>query len=170
MAVITQLTKSAIDAKNRPDPLLDFKWYSAVIPLGLRSDYLESVDIPFNNIGLGENVYGGGGFTAFPTSHTISSFNATFYEDSLGTTLKWILSWKALVKDFKTGFYGLPSVYKRNWAISILNTMNEPVIDAVLKGCWPTSTSNFALNYTSNGRLIVTQEFAIDDTDYNFYK
>ena len=164
MAQITQLEKLALD--KRPDPLLDWRWYSPVLPLpGLPSNYLESIDIPFNNIGKGEDVYGAGGFTCYPSSHTIGSFNTTFYEDDRGTTMDWILKWKSLVKSFTTGFYGLPKDYKKDWTVNQVDAKNNVVMTMKLKGCWPSATSNFSLNYTSNGRITLAQEFICDDME-----
>lgn len=161
MAALTQLAKRALD--QRPDPLFDFKWLSDVIPLGLPPDYLESIDIPFMNITVGDAVYAGASFTYYPGTHNVSAFSATFYEDSLCTTLKWILAWKAKIKNFETGVYELPTVYKQDWTVKLLNTKNIPVMNIKLIGVWPSDTSNYSLNYTSNGRLTISQSFSIDN-------
>lgn len=167
MAVIPQLAHSAlVDARVRTDPMLDFKWYSEVIPEGLPSNYLESIDVPFNNITVGEGLYGGSGFTYYPGTHDIAGFSATFYEDSLGTTIKWLLGWKSKVKNFSTGVYYLPVNYKRDWKVTLLNTKNEPIMTVKLIGVWPSETSNLPLNYTSNGRIVISQQFSIDDATY----
>ena len=162
MAVITQLAKLTLD--KRPDPQLDWKWWSPNIPLGLPSNYLESIDLPFNNIDVGETLYAGGRYFNYPGPHKIGNFGATFYEDQKGTALLWVQKWKALIKT-KAGAYNLPSAYKQNWKITLLTTQNVPVLTAELVGCWPLATSNYSLNYTGNGRLIVSQEFAVDDVN-----
>lgn len=150
------------------DPQLSFKWVSPLLPLGLESHFLESIDIPFNNIKVNDSVYGGSGYTYFPGSHDVSAFNASFYMDSLGTSLKWITAWKSLIKDFNTGAYGLPSRYKQKWLVQLLNTKNDVVLGVDLQGVWPSETSAFNLNYTDNGRLVLTQSFSIDNAEVKF--
>jgi hypothetical protein len=149
---------------------MDFKWVSNVIPFDLPSNYLESVDLTFNNIKVGEGIYGGSGFSYYPGAHDVASFSATFYEDDRCTALKWVEGWKAKIKNFSTGAYEMPSNYKRTWTITLLNTKNEPVLNAKLEGVWPSNTGNFALNYTSNGRLVLTQEFSKDNMVLEFLK
>ena len=147
---------------------MSFKWVCPIIPLGLPSHFLESIDIPFNNIKVHDSVYGGSGYTYFPGSHDVGAFNITVYMDSLGTSLKWLMAWKALIKDFDTGAYQLPSVYKQTWKVLLLNTKNDVILEAELQGTWPSDTSAFTLNYTDNGRLTLTQAFSIDNAKINF--
>lgn len=163
---LTQISKIL----NRPDPLLSFKWVSPLLPFDLPTDYLESIDVPFNNIKVGDSTYGGSGYTYFPGAHDAEGFNATFYMDSLGLSLKWIESWKNKVKDFDTGAYNMPSTYKQKWKVQLLDTKNDVVIEAEMSGVWPAVTSNFSLNYTDNGRLVLTQAFSLDDVKILFKK
>jgi len=155
---------------NLPDPLLDFKWIcrDGKLPFGLPSEYLESIDLPFLNIRIKEGVFGGSRYTYYPGFHDISSFSVNFYEDSQGNVTRWLWQWKNRIKDFKTGIYNLPSDYKRNLNIQLLDTNNTPVINASLIGVWPADTSNYQLNYTNNGRIIVGQTFSIDNQELEF--
>ncbi len=157
---------------SHADPMLSFKWAakSHTLPFGLHSTFLESVDLPFNNIGVGETIYTGGGYDVYPGSHTISSVNLVFYEDQLGTCLKWIELWKSKVKNFRNGIYNLPGDgglnsggYKQQIDLQMLNTRDERILDVSLIGLWPEATSNWSLNYTDNGRLTISQAFSIDD-------
>lgn len=158
-AELTQISK----LMNRPDPLLSFKWVSPVLPFNLSSDYLESIDLPFNNIQVNDAMYTGSSYRYYPGSHDVSAFNASFYMDSKALSLKWILGWKARVKNFETGAYSLPKDYKSSWKVQLLDTGNAKVAEWELSGVWPSETSAFSLNYTDNGRLILTQSFSIDD-------
>ncbi len=157
---------------NRPDPMFAFKWVLKLdyLPFGLPSHYLESVDLPFNNIQVGETIYGGGKYNLFPGAHNISSLNLVFYEDQKGTATKWIELWKSKIKNFRTGAYGLPGDgslssdgYKQQIDVQMVNTKNERIMDIQMFGLWPEATSNWSLGYSEDGRLTVSQSFAVDD-------
>lgn len=153
-----------------PDPLLQFKWIAKFLPFDLPTSYMESIDLPFNNISVSEGVYQAGKFVYFPGTHTISAFTAAFYEDRKGSSLAWLHRWKRAVKDFETGEYGLPKDYKRNIIVTQLNSKNDAVITAKLKGCFPTDTSPTTLNYTDGtARVIHQQSFSVDDVELTFH-
>lgn len=158
-AELTQISKLL----NRPDPLLSFKWVSLVLPFDLEYHYLESIDLPFNNVKVHDAMYTGSGYTYYPGAHDVSAFNASFYMDSEAIALKWILAWKARVKNFDTGAYYPPKNYKSSWEVLLLDTKNTTIATWKLSGVWPSETTAFSLNYTDNGRLILTQAFSIDD-------
>jgi len=153
---------------RRSDPMLDSRWACDAIPFNLPANFLESVDIPFNNIGAAENLYGASGYTCYPSTHTIGSVTMTFYEDELATALAWIHKWKAAVKDFGTGVYNLPDTYKREMTVVLMNGRNVDVLKAKLIGLWPAATSSYSLKYSDAGRLVLTQEFMIDDLELTF--
>ena len=151
----------------RPDPLLNFKWLVETLPevggVKLDTSYVESIDLPLNNITAGDNWYGGSGYTCFPGPHTISSVSITLYEDSKGSSLKWLTAWKFLVKDFSTGLYNLPSEFKKPMRVVLFDIKNMPVIRADIVGLFPLDTGNLSLNYTDSGRIILTQTLSVDD-------
>jgi hypothetical protein len=162
---------------NRADPMLSSKWAckDATLPFGLPSDFLESVDLPFNNVKIGETVYGGSGYSMFPGSHSISNVNLVLYEDQKATTMKWIQLWKSKIKDFKTGYYFLPgdgssasTGFKQSMTVQMMDTKHNRLIDFELVGIWPENTSNWSLNYTDDGRMTVSQSFSIDDIIIKF--
>jgi len=138
---------------------------------GIKLDpsYVESIDVPFNNISIADNWYGGSGYTYFAGPHDISSFSVTFYEDQKVSTLKYILAWKNLVKDFDSGFYNLPGLgdgkvgYKRSMRLLFLDSKNNAILQADLEGIWPADTGNLSLNYTDSGRITISQTFSCDN-------
>lgn len=162
---------------QRPDPLLSFKWAckNPTLPFGLPAIYLESVDVPWNNIKIGETIYGGGGYSNVAGSHSIGSVNLVLYEDQKMTTLQWVLAWKAKIKDFETGIYGLPgdgseasTGYKQALPVQMLDTANTPLCTFLFTGIWPENTNNWTLSYTEDGRITVSQSFSVDDMFITF--
>lgn len=153
-----------------PDPLLTFRWVAKSLPFGMKNEYMESIDIPFNNISISEGVHVGSRFEYYPGTHSISSFSASFYEDRLGTTLKWIEDWKSRVKDLKTGAYKLPADYKRIIEVVQMDNKGNSVITAKISGVWPADTASMALNYSDGtSRVIHQQTFSADNVEFQFH-
>ena len=151
-----------------PDPLLNFKWIASGLPFSIPNNYVEAVDLSFLNVSVGDKVHSASGYYYYPGTHDIAAFSITFYEDCMGNTLRRLTEWKNQIKNFKTGVYKLPSEYKKNIRVSMLDTANNPVITADLLGIWPTDTGNVSLNYTGGERITITQNFSIDDADLLF--
>lgn len=166
-----------------PDPLLSFKWVCLLLPFQditrMRPEYVEAIDLPFNNVGVAQSVYTGGGFTMYPTSHTISTLSLTFYEDRFGTAGAYIQYWKSLIKNFATGEYGLPHSgkstssskpgYKQDILVALLDQRNEKVVTARVKDVFPSDTQAMSLNYTDgSGRITIQQTFSVDDIEYSY--
>ena len=156
---------------NLPDPMLQFKWVAKYLPFDLPPEYMENIDLPFNNLSVSEGVFVGGKFLYYPGTHTISSFNISVYEDRNGRALAWINRWKSRVKNFETGAYFLPGNYKRNIIVSQLDQKNNPVTTIKLKGCWPSDTAPMQLNYTDgSARIIHQQTFSVDDQEIQLHR
>lgn len=151
----------------RPDPMLSFKW---VIPAGfvcatdtgnvLPTEFVESIDIPFNNVKV-DGMFTGGGYTYFPSFHDISAFTVNFYMDRENITMSWLAAWKNKVKDFNTGLYGLPSVYKGSVTVHLLDSKNNGILEVSLLGIWPADTNQITLD-SENNKLVISQNFSID--------
>ncbi len=156
---------------NMPDPMLQFKWVAKSLPFELPPEYMEGVDIPFNNTSISEGVYVGGKYMYFPGTTSISSFTAAFYEDRNGRALKWLELWKSKVRNTSTGARGLPKDYKRDIVVTQLDSKNNSIITYRLKNCWPADTAALTLNYTDgSARIIHQQTFSVDDIETTFHK
>lgn len=151
----------------RPDPLLSFKW---VLPAGfvcakdtgfvLPTEYVESIEVPFNNV-KSEGMFSGSGYKYFPSFHDISAFTVNLYMDRGNTALSWLAAWKNKVKDFNTGLYGLPSVFKGEVTVHLLDSQNNGILALTLTGIWPADTNPLQLD-SENNRLVLSQNFSVD--------
>jgi len=157
-----------------PDPLLSFKWVCSYLPYDHPVHYVEAIDLPFNNIDIGDKSHVAASYLYYPGTHNISAFSMTFYEDRHAKSLKFLNTWKNDIKDFKTGLYMLPgadneSGFKKSITVQLLDSANNPVVTAKLLGVWPSDTGNLGLNYTDANRLTITQTFSIDDEELTFH-
>jgi hypothetical protein len=156
-------------ALRLPDPLLDWKWvYStATLPLGLDSSYIESVDLPFNNI-VANSVNVAGGSISFPGVNSVAAVSMSLYEDRYCNTLNWIQTWKNLIKDLGSGIFNTPDKYKFDLKFTLLDNKNIELAEVILVNCFPTDTGNHSLNYSGNGRIVISQSFSVDGQSITF--
>lgn len=156
---------------NLPDPMLQFKWRAKTLPFDLPTEYMEGIDLPFNNIGVSEGVHVASRHYFYPGIHTVSQFQATFYEDRNGRAHAWIENWKKKVKNFETGVYQLPSAYKQKMEVQMLDQKNNAILTATIIGCWPADTQPIQLNYTDgSGRVTLQQTFSCDEVRHVFHR
>lgn len=157
----TQLSRGL----SRPDPLMNFRWVTKMIPsVGqnyIGPEFIQNVEIPFSNVAA-ESIFFCGAFKYFPGFSDISAFNISFYGDSKGLALRYILHWKSLVKDFTTGIYNLPPQYKRSWNFILIDANGNDVVEVELQGCWPADTGSVPLSYESSEAIVWNQNFSTD--------
>lgn len=162
---------TAIQNFELPDPLYSFKWRAVQIPLGLPNTYLHSIDLGFLNLQAKSPTFKGGTYTQSAGFHQpAESVSCEFYEDDEATTLRWIHSWKQLVKDFRSGVYSIPKDYKKQMVINLLNNKNEVVLEARILGMWPSETNPLSLNYEGSERIKISQAFSSDGVELEFKK
>ena len=154
----------------RPDPLLDFKWRVKALPrpaFGVDETYIETVDLPWNNIGAA-NIFAGGGYNYFPQFHDISAFGINIYADCEGRSLKWLNAWRQSVKSFETGLYSLPKDYKENLVVQLMDTKNKPIVEVTLNGVWPADFTSLNLVSESGNRIVYAVQFSVDSQSIQF--
>lgn len=154
-----------LKARSRGDePLLGFKWVCTSLPYGLPVTYVESVQVSFVNFNIKDGLFAAATYSYFPGFTDIDSFTITFHESISAKATKWILYWKSRIKNFETGAYYLPSNYKEDIKLSLLNNRNESVIDITMVDVWPATNDQWDLNYTDPAaRMQVSCTFSVDD-------
>lgn len=164
MAIIT-LQEFIERRKDDREPLLNFKWHCVSLPFDFDTDYVESVNLPFPSLNV-KPLFGGAKTTYYPGFLELSAFDVTFYEDSAARTRRFLKMWQERIRDPKDGFYYLPPNYKRDMVFELLDTRNQPVMTAKMKGCWPTQSNAWDLVSNGSERLTVQQNFATDGMEY----
>jgi hypothetical protein len=153
--------------EGKAGPVHDWKWHCTSLPLGMQSDFCESVSIPFPSFNI-KPLFGAGTFTFYPGFEEIQAFDCQFHLDEAMTTIKWLTAWKEKIRDPENGAFYLPTNYKFDIEFQLLGTKNDVLLTVVCKNCWPSTKSNWDLNYTStNGLLKVHQNFSCDGIKLN---
>lgn len=154
-----------LKARQRGDePLLGFKWVCTSLPYGLPVTYVESIQVSFVNFNIKDGLFAAATYSYFPGFTDIDSFTITFHESVSAKATAWVLGWKSRIKDFSTGAYYLPSNYKEDIKISMLNNQNQSIIDITMVDCWPATEDQWDLNYTDpSARMQKSVTFSVDD-------
>lgn len=168
MADYSKRTELAL-LRRLPDPMMTHRWIiDGDLPFGkefgVNHSFIESVNVPFNNL-TASNAFYGGGYNYFPQFHDISAFTLNVYADGEGRALEWLLYWKSCVKDFNTGLYKLPygkDGYKRDLPVTLLDAAGRAICTITLKDTFPVDLGNLDLNYSSADRLVLSQNFSVD--------
>lgn len=66
--------------------------------------------------------------------------------------LRYFTAWRDLVQNPYTGGYHLPSVYKKNIAITLFDTTGKPIATATVRNCWPVSYEGLSLARTADNQ------------------
>jgi hypothetical protein len=150
---------------SRPDPMLTFRWEVKSVPFadfGVDSSYVESFELPFNNV-KSTGVFFAGGYDYFPEFHDISAFNVTFYADVEGRAMNYLMAWKTRVKSFSTGLYNVPQDFKGDWVVAQYDNKGNEIVEYTFGGCWPADTGQISLDYSDgSGRITFNQNFSVD--------
>lgn len=124
------------------------------------SDYVEEVQgLPFPNVER-EPFYEGGRNTYFPGIEDVGSFTIVFYQDESDRIQNYMFKWKALIVN-PDGTKNYPSTYKQSINVRLLDNANRTIFSYRLLGCFPTISSPYNLNNTSD-RIVWAQEFSVD--------
>lgn len=153
---------------SRLDPLLDFKWACTSLPLGHDVSYVEEVELPFPQLSPKEGLFGAGQYTYYPAFQDINAFDITFYEDSKLNTSQWLQKWFERIRRPSDGAYYLPTNYKFDIVVALMDTTGRTVGEAKMINCWPTSRGTWPLAYSGNDRLKVQQNFSVDNMEFKF--
>ncbi len=153
------------------EPIPAYKWICDGLPGGLHAAYVEEVQLPWVKLNIKNALFAGGKYTYYPGFSDIEQFTIAFHEDSKGTVSRWFQEWQERIKNFKTGVYYLPTNYKRDIPVRLMNIKNETIMIAVMKNCWPITKDQLGLTYTDRaGRLRVSINFSTDDQEIEYFK
>lgn len=123
----------------------------------------EQISFPHKNIPANPR-FGGATNTYYPGTSDVSSASISFYETEDYIVTRYLKAWQRLVKD-ENDVYGMPIDYKKNIMFELYSREGRVTNVGILIGAWPTNISNFDVNYASSGKLTVSCNFSIDDSE-----
>lgn len=164
-------------ALSLPDPALVFRWDCISVTFGSAAalvipenfyDYVHGVSLPIPHIETNP-AFRQATHTYYPGFSDVNSTTLTLYEDHSYTMHSLMQTWRAIVVD-ADGNYGLPVDYKCEFKFRLLGlaegentaTVKVPLVARVI-GMFPTTQAPTDLNYQSSDRVIISQEFSVDD-------
>ena len=154
---------------SRSDPLLNFIWYCELPllpgfnrPLGW--EFIEECTLPFINLEQ-KSYFKAGKDYHYPGKYSLETLNLKFYEDIQGTTTEYLQTWLNLIVDSATGQYQNPTDFKKTIKITLLDTASQTVMFFTYFGCWPMRRDSFNLASASSERVVISQEFSVDDVN-----
>lgn len=152
--------------QERKDPLLLYRWICVELPFYMDINYVESISLPFPTVDVVDPLYGAGTFFHYPGFVRVDSFSMTMYEDETFVSTKWLMGWIGKIRNYKYGWYNLPTIYKRDMTFALYDNTETEIVQAKIRGCFPTQIANLELNYTSSERAIINATFSADSVEF----
>lgn len=152
------------------EPLMGFKWICTSLPYGLPTTYVESIQVSWVKLNVKDGLFAAATYSYFPGFSDIDSFTMTFHEGVGTKTRQWLTGWLNRIKNFSTGTYYLPSNYKEDIQIALLDNKNNKVMDVTMVDVWPIVPDPIDLNYTDpSSRIQLSVSFSVDDQKVQHY-
>lgn len=164
-------------ALARPDPLLSFLWYCQLPTLigdGIAANlpwyFVEEAVPPFRTYET-RQVYREGRPRTFAGKYSVSDLQLTFYLDVGGQALTYLTAWDNLIvapfdaRDsvLQGGQYRMPSLYKKDITLYLLNVNKQELVQLLYIECWPTNLNSLTLQSQASERLTTQVNFSVGD-------
>lgn len=157
---------------SRGDPLTQFDWIGVVINTqGLSTNYslpwyyIDEVHLPSQATGTHTRRVNGLNRN-YVSDYEALQTSLKLYTDNTGTAINFANQW--LRSAYRTDkFFGLPSSYKKDIQIYILDSARQCVVDFRLKGCFPTTWEGNQLG-SASGTLDTSLTIQVDEVLQNY--
>lgn len=158
--------------KSRGDPITNFDWIAVVVNKGLSLNstipwyYINNIQAPGMNIAAVEK-YRAGRQVKFADVFSVDACTIQLYSDTTGQAFNFCNDWiRSVYRD--DDLYQLPSVYKKDIYIFILDITRAVVVDVKLIGCWPTQWAGYNLTSEGSAVLPTSLTLSVDDMRVNY--
>ena len=148
-------------SRFRAEPQRLYKWRVRVDDLSLFApEDIEGISLSYPNH-QAEALYRGGSNLYLPSFADISAISIDFVENVNNSITEGIAAWKQLMQ--RDGLYSYPLTYKKDIFCDLLKNDNTLIKALKFGGCFPTTSTPSQLAYESSGKMIITQEFSVDN-------
>jgi hypothetical protein len=145
---------------DMPDvsPFMEMPGYRAI-----PSEYIEDIDVPFDSLDAGSEVYVNSRKLNLPGKISTQEFTIKFYAEHKALVLRYLDAWRASVVTPK-GIYNLPykldgTGYKKYIAANFRNS-GSTAFQVIIFGVFPTTKPPVTLQSASSDRWVIEQTFS----------
>ena len=116
----------------RPDPVLSFDWIGVILDSGFKStglpwQYIDAITAPSREVASHE-LHFNGLDKKFAAKPSVGNIQIKLYTDRAATTFNYAELWfNATYR--RDGYYNLPSKYKKDIAVFVLDSRRQVVVD-----------------------------------------
>lgn len=154
--------------QRRGDPVLSFEWLAVIVdpnPVSaLPWYYIDTLTTPGLTVAQQDQHFNGLS-KKYAGTMTVDSLQLGLFTDSAAATFSYANDWFSSTYR-KDGFYSLPSQYKRDVILFVLDSKKNTVIDIRFVGCWPTNYN--AYTWDAQNNVVDTQlTLSVDQVIFN---
>lgn len=153
------------------DPAMTGRWVAVFpdTPPGENGINVETINLPFVEVGTQDRIYGGQNFS-FPGTASQHPTSMAIYEDHTYFATEWLQKWKNEVFNQDTQAFGLPrgnayiKGYLRSFTVFLfgVGTGDKPTARVDFEDCYPADTGGRDLSYVnSEGRIVISTTLAV---------
>lgn len=154
--------------QRRGEPVLSFEWLAVVLDPNPSSSlpwyYIDTITCPGMSIAQQSNYFNG--LTKHYAGNVqIDQLELGLFTDKAAVTFNYAAQW--FNGTYRTdGFFNLPSRYKRDVILYVLDEKRKTIIDIRFIGCWPTNYAPYQLD--SNNNVVETRlTLSVDQVIFN---
>ena len=158
MAFDLKNTRSVINLQR------NYKWILTIPAIDFDQKLIESVSFPTSEFSA-DPFHIGGGEIFLPSFKRIGTVSIEFLEDTRGSMLRMLEDWKSEIVS-EDGVFGYPSGatgFKKEALLILLDGQNNEHTRIRLLNMFPLRLSTIRMSYDSSNKILVIQDFAIDD-------
>jgi hypothetical protein len=157
---------------KRFDPVTNFEWMAVIRGRGASAKtelpwyYIDDITLPAPNFESTQK-YINGKEIKYADMFSVNNCTIKIYSDISGLAFNYCNAWcRSIFRD--DNLHQLPSVYKKDIWVFILDAKRNVVTDIQLLGCWPTAWADYQLVGNAAAALETSLTLSVDDFKMNY--
>jgi hypothetical protein len=141
--------------KNRGSQKRELPWY-----------YVDDITVPLANFNSTQKYINGKEYK-YADMFSVNTCSVKIYSDMTGLAFNYCDKWvKSVYRD--DNLYQMPSEYKKDLWIFILDSTRKVVVSIQLLGVWPTAWADYQLVGNASAALETSLTLSVDDVKLNY--
>ncbi len=143
------------------EPQRPYKFEVSIPALSIPKALISSIQLPQRSFAPSP-VYVPGGKYQLPDFIELAAASIEFIEDSRGTVINALDTWKRLIQDPERKTYGYPIDYQTTIWVQLADPSNNVHTEFKLIGAWPSGANAVGMSYKEgNAVTTISQDFSI---------